>query len=317
MPLESFLVKWHGHVEVPGGQVGEPVRGHLVRHREHVHQVLHGQVAGLLGVGQEAERGLLRHQHRRGEVVALDPLAQEVREVPRRLVPEQEVPERLQQDRARRVRADRLLPHVDPVVAQVGQRPDGTGQVLHVPDGETVVADHRQQHALRQGAAGVARRFQRAVRRPLDVLEVVGALAHGRAQFGVGGARLLRRRGRAGSLLTQRARQLHQVLQHLGRHPGADLQVRQAELGVAGIALRFLQGDLQLRPAAGRPAAAGAPPPAPTARWPGPPAPTASARGGRFPAARARTARGPPGRPARPGSGHGNGADAAAADPWS
>jgi len=47
MPLESFLVKWHGipRWRWPGG---EAVRGHLIRHREHVHQVFHGKVRASL-----------------------------------------------------------------------------------------------------------------------------------------------------------------------------------------------------------------------------------------------------------------------------
>ena len=186
-----------------------------------------------------------------GEVVALDPLAEEVGIVARGLVAEQEVPERLQQNRPGRVRAYRLLPHVDAVIAQVREGPDRTWQVLDVPDGETVVADHRQQHALGQGTPGVARGLQRPVGGLLDVLEVIGPLAHGRAQLGVGGARLLRRRRRPGPLLMQRAGQLDQMLQYVGRDPGAHLEMRQAELGVGGIALRFLEGDLELGPAAG------------------------------------------------------------------
>ena len=118
-----------GHVQVMGDEVGDPVGGHLVGDGEHVDQVLDGEVAAVLRGAQERDGGLLGDQHRGGEVVRLDPLAQEVGEVARRVVAEQEVAECLQDHRARRVPADRLLLDVDPARAQVGQRPDGARQV--------------------------------------------------------------------------------------------------------------------------------------------------------------------------------------------
>ena len=238
--------------EVMGGQVGEPVRGHLVRHREHVPQVLDGQAPGVGGLAQEHGRLLLRDQHRGGEVVGLHPLPQEVREVLGRAVAEHEVPERLQQDRPRRVHADGLLLEVDPPVAQVGHGPRGAGQVAHVPDGEPVVAHHRQQHALGQGPAGVPGGGQRGGGLLLDLGEVVAALAHHRPQAGVGLPGFLGRRRRLGPLLAQLAVQRQQVLDHVARHPRADPQVRQAEVAVDRVLLRLLEGDLQLGPAARR-----------------------------------------------------------------
>ncbi len=88
-----------------GGEVGEAVRGHLVGHREHVAHVLDGEVAFGLRVLQERHRGLLRHQDRRGEVVRLDALSQEVGEVAGLPVAEAEVAEGLQQDGSRAVHA--------------------------------------------------------------------------------------------------------------------------------------------------------------------------------------------------------------------
>jgi len=104
-----------------GDQVGDPVRGHLVGHREHVDQVLDGQVTTVLRVAQERHRGPLGDEHGGGEVVCLDPLAQEVGEVPGRAVAEQEVTKRLQDDRPRRVTADWFLLDVNPPGVQVGQ----------------------------------------------------------------------------------------------------------------------------------------------------------------------------------------------------
>ena len=42
------------------------------------------------------------------------------------------------------------------------------------------------------------------------------------------------------------------MLEHVAGHPGADLQVGQAEVAVDRVALRLLQHDLQLRTAARR-----------------------------------------------------------------
>ncbi len=90
-----------GHVQVMGDEVGDPVRGHLVGDGEHVDQVLDGEVPAVLGGAQERHGGPLGYQHRGGEVVRLDPLAEEVGEVLGRVVSEQEVAEGLEDHRAR------------------------------------------------------------------------------------------------------------------------------------------------------------------------------------------------------------------------
>ena len=235
-----------------GGQVGEPVRGHLVGHGEQVDQVLDREVPVLLRADQDRRGRRLRHEDRGGEVVRFDPLPQEVGEVPRHLVAEQEVAEGLQHDRPRRVRADRLLLDVDPPVPQVGQGAHRPRQVLDVADGEAVVAHHRDQHALGQRAARVPARPQRAGRLTLDGVEVVTPLAHGIPQRRVGGPGLLGGGGRLGPLRPQFRRDRDQVLEHLGGHPGADPQLRQAQAPVGRVLLRVGQGDLELRAAAGR-----------------------------------------------------------------
>ena len=166
------------------------------------------------------------------------------------------MPERLQQDRPRRVHAHGLLLQVDPPVAQVGHGPHGAGQVPDVPDGEPVVAHHRQQHPLGEGARRRSRPWPGPTAASvLDRREVVAALAHHRPQVRVGRAGFLGRRGRLGPLLAQLGVQRDQVLDHVARHPRADPQVRQAQVPVDRVALRLLQGDLQLGPPAGRLAA--------------------------------------------------------------
>ena len=241
-----------GQAQVVGGEVGEPVRGHLVGHREQVHQVLDREVPALFrAVEQRRGRGL-RHEDGRGEVVHLYPLPQEVGEVAGHLVAEQEVAERLQDDRARRIGADRFLLDVDPVVAQVGQRADRPREILDVADGEAVMAHHRDQHALGQRASGVTDSAQRVGCLTLDDLEVVAPFPHGLTQRRVRGAGLLRRGGRLGLLGSQFGRHRDQMLEHVGGNARADLQLRQAKTPVRGIPLGFGYGDLELRPAAGR-----------------------------------------------------------------
>jgi hypothetical protein len=245
------------HAQVMGDQVGHPVGGHLIRHREDIGQVLDRQVAALHRLAQERHRGLLRHQHRGGEVVGLHPLAQEVGEVARRLVAEQEVAQRLEDHRLGRVPADWLLLDVDAAQPQVGQGPDGPGKVIEVTHLEPVVAHHRHQHALRQRAAVVVRARpylcrQGLRRRLLDAGEVVALLAHGRPQRGVGLACLLRRAGRLGALRPQLGGERDDVLKNLGGHPRPGLQHWQPERLVGGVTLGGLQRYLQLRAAAGR-----------------------------------------------------------------
>ena len=235
-----------------GGQVGEAVRRHLIRHREHIPQVLDGQVPGLLGLGQEARGGSFRDQHGRGVVVRFHPLAQEVREITRRGVPEHEMAEGLQQDRAGRVHAHGFLLQVDPPVAQVGDGPDRPREILRVPDRETLVADDGQQRPLRQRAAPVADGLQRLRRRALDLGEVVAPFPHRVTQPRVGHPRLLRGGRRPGALPAQLGVEPDQVLEHVIGHPGPDLQVRQPQLGVQRIMLCLLHRDLQLGPAARR-----------------------------------------------------------------
>ena len=150
------------------------------------------------------------------------------------------------------MRADRLLLDVDPPVSQVGQRAHRPRQVLDVPDGEAVLADHRDQHALGQRATRVVAGPQRVGRLPLDDVEVVAALPHGLAQRGVRRPGLLRSGGGLGLLGPQLGRHRDQVLEHVGRDAGADLQRGQAKPPVGRVLLRVGQRDLQLRPAARR-----------------------------------------------------------------
>src|SRR5580693_833423 len=150
------------------------------------------------------------------------------------------------------MRADRLLLDVDAPVRQVGQRPYRSRQVLDIPDGEAMVAHHRDQHALGHRAARVPSSAERVDRLALDDLEVVVPLAHGLPQRRVGGPGFFRGGGRLGPLSPQFRRDRHQMLEHVGGDPRPDLELRQTEAAVGRVLLRVGQGDLQLSPAAGR-----------------------------------------------------------------
>src|SRR5450755_216205 len=111
---------------------------------------------------------------------------------------------------------------------------------------------HRQQHPVRDRAARVTDGVQRRAGGRLDPGEVVAAVAHHRPQASIGRPGLLRGGGRLGPLTAQLGVQRQDVLDDLARQPGADPQRRQAEIGPGRIALRLLQGDLQLGAAARR-----------------------------------------------------------------
>ena len=115
-----------------------------------------------------------------------------------------------------------------------------------------MMGDDRHQRALGQRATAVAHRVQRLGRLPLDLGEIVPPRAHGVAQLGVGDPGLLGRGRRPGALPAQLAVQRDQVFQHVAGHPGADLQVGQAQVAEERVALRLLQRDLKLRTAARR-----------------------------------------------------------------
>ena len=113
---------------------------------------------------------------------------------------------------------------------------------------------HNDRHdgALGECAVTIADVVERAGRGGLDGLEVVAPLAHRPAQHCVRHPRLLRRGGRPGALPAQLRVERDDVLQHVVRHPGAGLQMRQAEIAVHRVALRLLHRDLELGPAARR-----------------------------------------------------------------
>ena len=95
-------------------------------------------------------------------------------------------------------------------------------------------------------------RPQRGGRLLLDELEVVTALAHRIPQRGVRDPGLFRGRGGLGPLGAQFGRDGDQVLEDVGRDPGPDLQLRQAQLPVGRVLLRVGQRDLELCAAARR-----------------------------------------------------------------
>ena len=128
-------------VEVLGEQVGQPLRGGLVRDPERVAQVLDRQLLAPLGGAEVRDGGRRGIEAGGGEVGDLDALAQEV--VVARGVEwlEDAVRDGLQGERAQAVAAgDRRGWQVDAAVRQVGDGAGRVGQVVDVDQGEAEVA---------------------------------------------------------------------------------------------------------------------------------------------------------------------------------
>ena len=186
-----------GHVEVLGGEVREAQGRGLVRDAERVAEVLDREPLLLLGLREERHRCVLRHEARRGEVVDLETLPEELDVARGRRVPEQPVGHRLQRHRPQAVAArDRRRRQVDATVGEVGDRPGRVGQVVHVDELEAEPLGHDAHLAVGEGARAVARRGDLLFGELLDLGQVVGAVAHALAQLGVGAARLFGRRDR-------------------------------------------------------------------------------------------------------------------------
>ena len=103
----------HRDAEVAGGQVGEPVRGGLVGHRERVAQVLDRDVLGGLRPPQEVDRAPSRGSAARRRSSWSRPAGAGSRRSPAARVAEHDVAERLQHQRARVVLPGVPLRQVD------------------------------------------------------------------------------------------------------------------------------------------------------------------------------------------------------------
>jgi hypothetical protein len=68
----------HGDAKVDSGQIGESMRCHLVRGQIAITQIFDLRVLVVFGVPQVCHRPTLWDQHRRGEVVDLDSLGEEL-----------------------------------------------------------------------------------------------------------------------------------------------------------------------------------------------------------------------------------------------
>ena len=245
-------------LEVLGRQVREAVRRHLVGDVEHLLEVLHGDVLGLVGFTQELHGRALGCKDGCGEVVRLDPLAEVVAEITGVAVVEGEMAEGLQHDAAG-------LPHLQPSpirdeddpIAHVGDAARGTG---HVPDplngeaapfsqfGENPLADRTR--------AAVASCSQSPTRKGLDLGEVIVAVPHLSAQGVVGSAGPLGEIGTA--LITTAAWPVadgvphrHQVFEGLVGHLRRRLQMAQTKCPIGRVALRPLKLDLEIGPPVG------------------------------------------------------------------
>ena len=201
---------------------------------------------------QQRQRAPLGDQQRRGEVVDLHPLLQELRVVLRHLVSQHHMAERLQRQRSGVVLAGVGLRQVDDPVRQVGDGPGGFGQVGGVRQPEAQVGGQPVDHGPGDRAAVVLGGGQQVGGHGLDLAEVVALPAHPVAQVGVGPPGLLRGGGPLGLDPGHRPVQADERLQGLGLQPRPRPDRRDVQRLERGRALRLLQLDLQRRPPAGR-----------------------------------------------------------------
>ncbi|CPU65603.1 Uncharacterised protein [Mycobacteroides abscessus] len=192
----------------------------------------------------------LREQERRGEVVGLDALAEELAVVARLRVPEHVRRERLEQ-RRRRVGppAHPVARQVHAAVAQVEHGPGGVRQVADVVQREAEVGGEVGRDALGHRPARVPDAVEQPGRRVLELGEVVVLRAHGRAQLRVRAARLLGRRGALGVQALELALERDDGLERVGGQRLAHPHGPQPERVEERAALGALQLDLERVPA--------------------------------------------------------------------
>ena len=271
-----------------GEQVGEPLRGGLVRDPERVAEVLDGQLLAALGGAEVGDGRGAGHEARGGEVGDLDALAQEVRVAARRRVGQDPVGDRLERQGAQAVAArDGRRRQVDAAVRQVGHRARGVRQVVDVDQREAEVGGHRRHRAVGQGARGVAGPPHQVLGGGLDLGQVVVALAHPQAQRRRGPAGLLGRRDGGVVPAGQLAVQADQRLQGLRRQVLRRPHGRQAQRRVRRRALRPVQVDLERGPSSTAVRRRGGPSSWCPARRPGTAAGSAVVPAGRSPPATA------------------------------
>ncbi len=185
------LQEVHRDAEMHRRQIGEAVRGGLVRDGVGVAEVLDRDRAGRLGILQERHRVRLGDEQRTGEVVRLDALAQELRVAARLGVPEDAARQRLQHRRARVALRGQPAREVQPPVLQVGDAAGRVGQVGDVVQRESEVGGDIGCCALRERSARVIHRGQEVAGLSLELGEVVVLTAHQAPQGDVRPPRLL------------------------------------------------------------------------------------------------------------------------------
>ena len=165
---------------------------------------------------QQGQRALLRDQQRRGEVVDLHPLLEELRVVLRHRVFQHDVAERLQGKRSGVVLTGVGLRQVDDPVRQIGDGPGGFGQIGGVHQPEAQMGGQPVDHGPGDRPALVLGGGQQVGRDRLDLAEVVALPAHPVPQVGIRPPGLLRGGGPFGLDPGHRPVQADQRLQCLG-----------------------------------------------------------------------------------------------------
>ena len=234
-------------------QVRQSHARRLMGDAESIPEILHGEVAVALGLLQERHRVRLRHQARRGVVVDLQALLEEVGVVGGGAMTEQAVGHRLQRHRSQPVTTgDGRRGKVDAAVLQVGDGARGVGKVVDVDQFETQLRGHDAHRAVGEGPRGVAGGLQLLLGELFDVGQVVVARPHPQSQLGVRPPRLLRRRCGLALPALQFPVQTEHRLQSLVRHGLGHPDRRDAQLPENVTGLGAFQLDLQRCALAGR-----------------------------------------------------------------
>ena len=229
-----------------GEQVGQPLRGRLVRDTERVAEVLDGELLAPLGRAEVRHGRGAGHEAGGREVGDLDALAQEVGVAAGRGVGEDPVGDRLQRQRPQTVAAgDRRGREVDAAVRQVRDGACRVRQVVDVEQREAEVRRHLRDRAVRQGTRGVAGAPHQVLGGLLDLGQVVVALPHPQPQRRRRAPRLLGGRDRGVVPPGELAVQPDERLEGVGRQVLGGPDGRQPERRVGAGALRLVELDLE------------------------------------------------------------------------
>jgi len=238
------LEEVHRDIEVDRREIGESVRGRLVRDRVGVAEILDRDRPVALGRLQGRHHVRRGHEERTGEVVRLHALTQELRVVGGFGMAEDPTRQRLQHRGPRVALRRQPAGQIQTSVSDVGDAARGLRQVGNVVQGESEVRRDVGCGALGERAAGVVDGVEDLPRPLLELGEMVVLRAHEATQRHVGAARLLRGRGSLIAEPLDLALQREHRPQRVVGHRLGDAEGRDAERLERLAAHRTLERDL-------------------------------------------------------------------------